>query len=169
MDKWTREYYLSRLASYPSTYKSLSPSELADLAHPKPPYKDEEVPIWWPQFLRKYLTEVSRESFYGFHPCIIHVPRDPKLTMEQTIINVRGEAIRDMEPEIMSDPDLIKMYLENEELYGLSITVGNRGCTFSDQCDLRTGKIYYHCYDDRSYGIEYYHQSYVRSDQKMKK
>jgi hypothetical protein len=170
---WTHEFYLikrTRLDSY--TNKEV-------IREPKPPYKDEEVPQWWPKFIRKYLTKVSRESCCGYYPHVIDVPRDPTLTLEQTMEQVRKRALADLEEdggpekyfkyEIEKHPELsieeiTRIYLENEELDGLSIMVGNNGCTFSDQCDPRNGRIYHHCgddRDDRDYGEIGYHRRYL--------
>lgn len=168
--KWTREYYLSQLESYSSRYPTRANCE------PKPPYKSEEVPQWWPLFLRIYLTEVSRESYYGHTPCIVPLPIDPTLTLEQTKQKIQEEALKNIEEdggpeksfewelkhEKLPIEEIIQLYLENEELDGLSVMVGDGGCSFSDQCDLRTGKIYYH--DGNSYdcGIVLYNKMYVQ-------
>lgn len=66
---------------------------------PKPPYTEDEVPLWWPQWLRTYLTKVSPESFYGLYPCIIEVPKDPNLTLEQTRALGREQALKNIEDD----------------------------------------------------------------------
>jgi hypothetical protein len=165
---WTHKFYLAQLESY---------ANKEVVREPKPPYKDEEVPQWWPKLIRNYLTKVSRESCCGLYPCMINLPKDPTLTLEQTKEQVRKVALADLEEdggpeqyfeyEIKTHPELsieeiTRIYLENEELDGLSIQVGAGGCTFSDQCDLRNGRVYHHCGDDRSDSGEIgYHQRYL--------
>lgn len=156
MNIWTREYYLSHIK-----------------ADPKPPYKVEEVPSWWPDFLRSYLTEVSREVCYRA-PYVIELDEDPTLTLEQRRHKIREKALAEIEecggPEEFFEWDikhsftdtntLMSIHLENEEFDALNVVVYDGGCTFSDRCDLRTGKIYYHCGDDRDSGVMYYHMMY---------
>lgn len=53
--------------------------------------------------------------------------------------------------------------MENEELEYLSVVIGDNGCTFSYQCDLRSGKIYHYDSDARSEGEVNYHRMYLDS------
>jgi len=156
--KWSRKYYLKTVKQ------------------PQPPYTNEEVPHWWPQWLRKYLTTVSRESLYGLYSHIIEVPKDPTLTLEQTKQLGSKQSLQDISDaggletyfkyEIEAHPELDieeikRIYMENEELECLSIMIGNNGCTFSYLCDLRTGRIYHHDLDDRGTGDINYHRKYL--------
>jgi hypothetical protein len=58
---------------------------------PQPPYKPEEVPIWYPDGLRTHLTTISRETFLlGEMPYEVYVPPDPTESLEDTIARVIG-------------------------------------------------------------------------------
>lgn len=59
---WKSEYYLIKRTQF----DSYANKEV--VREPKPPYKDEELPKWWPKFIREYLTKVSRKSCFGYYP-----------------------------------------------------------------------------------------------------
>lgn len=163
---WTKEWYLQGLENYQK--------RCGKAFEPKPPYDNEEIPVWWPYWLRQYLTTVSRESVLGSYPVVIGAPHYPTKSLDTVKQEIRQIALADVEmdggwgeylkteiegyPE-MSLEELQKIYFEVEEFDSLSITVGEGGCSFSTQCDLRTGEIYDHCADDM-YDLVYYHNRY---------
>lgn len=157
-EPWTREWYLEGLESY-SKYTG------EPVQDPKPPYHESEVPVWYPSWLRKYLTTVSRESVSYTRPMVIECNDHDK-----TVVQIMNDAVKKLRKDIDEsggpeeyfeyDDDIGKKCIdeiyaaaiENAEMDAVGITVGCGGCMFSKICDARTGVIYSHCGDDRDFG-----------------
>jgi hypothetical protein len=123
---------------------------------PKPPYKPEEVPIWYPENLRVHLTTFSRETFVDLYPCLVHVPEGETETIEEYIAMEIEALNRDVEDaggehvyySAEARSAVTETRTENHASEIAQITkfagitvVGDDGCTAIHVCDLRTGEV----------------------------
>jgi hypothetical protein len=63
----------------------------------------------------------------------------------------------------LSLDEIMKMGREVDRFYMASETIGDRGCSFAVNCDLRTGRIYDICWDDRDFGAVNFFKQYVEN------
>lgn len=153
--EYLRNKYDNSVISY-NKYK-----EFENHHQPQPPYNINEIPDWYPEVLKVYLSSVSSEMLISSYPCKIHLHT-------KSINELHNDAVKQYYDDIGSTIEerqkTFEYELEYNKGYSLDeiieigkhveiikstlITVGNAGCSFNDLYCLINDKVFHVCYDD---------------------
>jgi hypothetical protein len=165
-----RERYIAKLKEF--YYKDIDKikryvniTDYEYLNHPSKTYNIEDIPNWYPDILKLYLTEISDIMVKSAYPCKIHIFDKNKSLNDihckavegyyKDIGRTREEQLEYFEYELeLRDnnktlEELIEIGKHVEIINSTMITVGNLGCTFSYDYCLVTDRVMYTCYDDK--------------------
>lgn len=152
------EDYRQRMLSPSSIYKN-DPEYTEH--KPNPPYKIDEIPDWYPEVLKLYLTEVSCEMLKDGYPCKIHLHDKNK-----SLHTIQKEAVEQYFKEIGSTEEEQKQYFDYELKYNnntlealieigkrlevinsTSLTIGIGGCSSEYIYCPILDKVMWYCSD----------------------